>query len=75
MLFSFLIANWLSFTNPDAALDLSLTRIWELLLNSLCALFKNKHKTFKNKSEYICCISLITIFLSRFFFNDKTLHL
>ena len=67
--FSFLIANWLSFTNPDAAFYLSLTRIWELLLGSLCALFKISHKTFKNKSEYICCISLISIFLSIFFFK------
>jgi len=71
---SFLIANWLSFTNPDAAFYLSLTRIWELLLGSLCALFKISHKTLKNKSEYTCYISLIIIFLSIFFFNDKTLH-
>ncbi len=71
---SFLIANWLSFTNPDAAFYLSITRTWELLLGSLCALLKINRKKLKNKSEYICCISLIVIFISVFSFNQKTLH-
>ena len=73
-LLSFLIANWLSFTNPDAAFYLSLTRIWELLLGSLCAFFKISRRRLKNKPEYFCYISLIIIFLSVIFFNDKTLH-
>ena len=72
--FSFLIANWLSLVNPDASFYLSLTRIWELLLGSLCALLRISRNKVKSKSEYICYISLITIFLSVFFFNDKTLH-
>ena len=71
---SFLIANWLSFTNPDAAFYLSLTRIWELLLGSLCALLRISRKKLKSKSEYLCYISLIIIFLSVISFNDKTLH-
>ena len=72
--FSFLIANWLSLVNPDASFYLSLTRIWELLLGSLCALLRISRNKVKSKSEYICYISLIIIFLSVFFFNDKTLH-
>ena len=72
--FSFLIANWLSLINPDASFYLSLTRIWELLLGSLCALLRISRNKVKSKSEYICYISFIIIFLSVFFFNDKTLH-
>ena len=72
--FSFLIANWLSLVNPDASFYLSLTRIWELLLGSLCALLRISRNKVKSKSEYICYISFIIIFLSVFFFNDKTLH-
>ncbi len=72
---SFLIANWLSLTNPDAAFYFSLTRIWEILLGSLCAFLKLSYKKINfNQSEYICYISLIIILLSVFFFNEKTLH-
>ena len=72
--FSFLIANWLSLVNPDASFYLSLTRIWELLLGSLCALLRISCNKVKSKSDYICFFSFIIIFLSVFFFNDKTLH-
>ena len=72
--FSFLIANWLSLVNPDASFYLSLTRVWELLLGSLCALLRISCNKVKSKSDYICFFSFIIIFLSVFFFNDKTLH-
>ncbi len=72
--FSFLIANWLSLINPDASFYISLTRIWELLLGSLCAFLRMSPYKVTSKSEYICYISFIIIFLSVFFFNDKTLH-
>ena len=72
--FSFLIANWLSLVNPDASFYLSLTRIWELLLGSLCALLRISCNKVKSKSDYICFFSFIIIFLSVIFFNDKTLH-
>ena len=56
--FSFLIANWLSLVNPDASFYLSLTRIWELLLGSLCALLRISCNKVKSKSDYICFFHL-----------------
>ncbi len=72
---SFLTANWFALTNPDAAFYFSLSRGWEILLGSLCALLKMRFKKIKfNQSEYVCYISLIVILLSVFFFNERTLH-
>ena len=55
---SFLTANWFALTNPDAAFYFSLSRGWEILLGSLCALLKMRFKKIKfNQSEYVCYIS------------------
>lgn len=66
--------NTLSFfALPQFAFYFTLTRIWEILVGCLLALFLyNNKKNFENK--YLALLGYLLIFLSIFFFDINTLH-
>ena len=68
------VENHLSFfALPQFAFYFTLTRIWEILVGCLLALFLfNNKKFFENK--YLVLLGYLLIFLSILFFDKNTLH-
>jgi len=73
-LLSFFLAEYMSYSSPNAAFYMLPTRGWELLIGSLCALYLYKsHKIKPNiLSNSLSFLGLILIVFSIFTLNDTT---
>ncbi|MFJ1231419.1 acyltransferase family protein, partial [Yersinia proxima] len=76
LLLSLLLAQFLSFWQPNFSFYLLPTRMWELLAGSIVAilLMENKIRLKDNYTKIMTIIGLLLIIISIVFIDDKILH-
>ena len=75
LIFFFILANYLTYTNSSLSFYSNFSRMWEILFGSLLAIleYKNKKINFKYQ-DILPFFGLVLILVSFIFFSSSTLH-
>ena len=75
LVFFFILANYLTYTNSSLSFYSNFSRMWEILFGSLLAILEYKNKKINFKYQNILpTFGLFCILFSFIFFNSSTLH-